>query len=877
MLDLDGDGLEFVNRAESQAKFDLTGNHFATQTAWLKGDDGFLALDQNNDGVINDINELFGNASQGGFSELSAFDDNADGRIDAQDSIYSRLKVWQDISGDGISQAEELLSLADLDIQSISLEKTDLTNPITDAQLVAESTFSRSDGTTGKVGEVLFATDPTYSSYVGPVEINQEIAALPNIKGYGQMADLHVAMALDPTLKGLVSQTVTNLDNQNFLASFEQTLYQWAGATGITLDQIDPNALLAANNGTVTFARAGVTLTLEQLGVIKAYSGQDVLRIGDGQWTTDGITQTTGAHYQQAWDSLYRNLLVKYAVATGLLDNFLPGLSYDSASDLISVGVDTKAGATQVHGNPFLSLFDADNQVAVTKALLAELTLQEIDPSASQSFKSLFKTFIGVGFADKFSHLYENPLFKMLAVAKTGTAGGESIDGGSGDDILIALAGNDVIRGRAGNDTVDGGDGDDQLYGDDGNDNLLGQVGADALYGGNGDDRLQGGEGNDSLHGDDGSDALLGQEGADTLHGGNGDDTLLGGEGNDSLYGEYGNDVLDGGAGNDYLCGGDYYNTGADRYLFGIGSGQDTIYDRNWASGQDDTVEFGAGISAEDLELIKEDSHLRIAIKSASDSLRINRWFDSPDYKIEKFQFADGSVLSASQLEARGIQVRGTAANETLTGSSITAAPETLLGGGGDDTLYGYSGNDVLEGETGNDRLYGGNDQDTLLGGEGNDSLYGEYGNDVLDGGAGNDYLCGGDYYNTGADRYLFGIGSGQDTIYDRNWASGQDDTVGISTDSKNLVFRQLGSDLQVSIAGQQDSVKIQNWYSSADYQIEIFETADGRMLANTQVEQLIQAMASFTNQTGLTWEQALAERPDDVQTVLAAHWQPAV
>lgn len=49
----------------------------------------------------------------------------------------------------------------------------------------------------------------------------------------------------------------------------------------------------------------------------------------------------------------------------------------------------------------------------------------------------------------------------------------------------------------------------------------------------------------------------------------------------------------------------------------------------------------------------------------------------------------------------------------------------------------------------------------------------------------------------------------------------------------------------------------------------------NGQTLLSTQVDQLIQAMASFSLQTGLTWDQAIDQRPQDVQTVLAANgWQ---
>ena len=66
------------------------------------------------------------------------------------------------------------------------------------------------------------------------------------------------------------------------------------------------------------------------------------------------------------------------------------------------------------------------------------------------------------------------------------------------------------------------------------------------------------------------------------------------------------------------------------------------------------------------------------------------------------------------------------------------------------------------------------------------------------------------------------------------------------------------------------------HWYSDTSRQTEVFQAADGRSLLHTQVEQLIQAMATFSaNNGGISWAQAIQE-PDDVQAVLAAYWQPA-
>ena len=69
----------------------------------------------------------------------------------------------------------------------------------------------------------------------------------------------------------------------------------------------------------------------------------------------------------------------------------------------------------------------------------------------------------------------------------------------------------------------------------------------------------------------------------------------------------------------------------------------------------------------------------------------------------------------------------------------------------------------------------------------------------------------------------------------------------------------------------------MQNWYLGTTNQVETIQAGNGQVLLNTQVDQLIQAMAGLTAQTGLTWDQAIDQRPQEVQTVLAASWQSPV
>ncbi|WP_019740298.1 calcium-binding protein, partial [Pseudomonas savastanoi] len=204
---------------------------------------------------------------------------------------------------------------------------------------------------------------------------------------------------------------------------------------------------------------------------------------------------------------------------------------------------------------------------------------------------------------------------------------------------------------------------------------------------------------------------------------------------------------LDGGAGNDRLDGG----AGDDTYLFGKGSGQDTIYYANETrAGKVDQVKL-VGLNAADVSVVREGYDLVIRINGTTDTLRVMYHFMSDataGYQIDRIEFADGSNWDQSAIKAQVLTSSDAA--QVLTGF---ASDDLIDGGADDDTLYGGAGQDRLLGGDGADSLNGDEGDDYLNGGAGNDSLAGGSGNDVLDGGAGNDRLDGG----AGDDTYLFG------------------------------------------------------------------------------------------------------------------------
>lgn len=101
--------------------FDLDCDGTPDQISFLAPGSGFLALDANNDGIINDGSELFGPKSGDGFADLGAYDSDGNGWIDENDPIYDKLRIWtKDENG-----KDKLLALGQKGIGAIYLGNVD--------------------------------------------------------------------------------------------------------------------------------------------------------------------------------------------------------------------------------------------------------------------------------------------------------------------------------------------------------------------------------------------------------------------------------------------------------------------------------------------------------------------------------------------------------------------------------------------------------------------------------------------------------------------------------------------------------------------------------------------------------------------------------
>ena len=129
LIDVTGNGFSLTNAANG-VWFDLSGRGTPRKMAWTSpaSDDGFLAMDRNGNGLIDNGFELFGSVtpqpitrSPNGFLALGLLDmpdlgGNNDGVIDALDASFTKLRIWVDRNHDGTSAPNELLTMNDADI-----------------------------------------------------------------------------------------------------------------------------------------------------------------------------------------------------------------------------------------------------------------------------------------------------------------------------------------------------------------------------------------------------------------------------------------------------------------------------------------------------------------------------------------------------------------------------------------------------------------------------------------------------------------------------------------------------------------------------------------------------------------------------------------
>jgi hypothetical protein len=143
-----GDGAVSFSDIRHNLDLDLDGKK--EEFSFVSANSGFLVLDKNNDNKVNDGSELFGPNSGDGFDDLRVYDEDKNGWIDENDSVFEKLQVWtKDEEGN-----ETFYSLKDVGVGALYLNSVVTPFEFQDGNMAQSSIFLRENGSSGMISEV---------------------------------------------------------------------------------------------------------------------------------------------------------------------------------------------------------------------------------------------------------------------------------------------------------------------------------------------------------------------------------------------------------------------------------------------------------------------------------------------------------------------------------------------------------------------------------------------------------------------------------------------------------------------------------------------------------------------------------------------------
>lgn len=872
VVDLGNNGITLTTLDEG-VNFDLDNNGFAEKTAWIGEEDGFLALDVNDNGTIDNGSELFGNqflrsngkTSLFGYEALADFDENDDNAITSDDTVFDKLRIWIDTGKRGECGQGELFTLEECGITNISLLYTEENIRDTETGTLKAESSSVSiinDGVldTTNISEFWFDVDTTkttqnetitscmVSSLFDAIEADTAGNAFeyymqfqsqndPAIKHYYLKKLLYRitdSESIDPSSRG------GNIDARDL-----HMIEQFMGRTFVGVDGENPNAPAAELLKSICVQIENIYYTIVSCKTdLNLYLNRITIDPDTCEPNLMEINKAISSRIDFEKDM--RGLVYDLGLYLKLYDLKNNTHSYQTYYSYYSSISDEYAEIAKLAGSPPYTLIgtiedDNFNGLSTNNYLFGEfgddilLGSDENDILYGGSGNDILKGGAGndiyiiemshgndviydtegenvISFADYFDEEdYDISINPKLGFVMTNKETGETIS--IPDFLTNPLAYRFIFHGTDASFTGSGSR--DQIVGTDADDYLEAGDGFNIFYGGEGDDTIAGGAGMDFMYGGTGDDTLLGRNGVNVLFGEDGS-YLNGGADDDSLYGGGGDEVLDGGAGNDYLQG----DHGDDTYIFGKGYDTDTI---NASSGSNTIMihDYRAS-SMINTRNAYNDLIINFGSADSKDCLIIDHFFDYNSNRDFNFVFDDGTVLGQYDITAKYAPIYGTDDDDWL--AIQNSDNGTIHAGAGNDGLSGGSGNDELFGETGNDTIYG------------ND------GNDILDGGTGNDILCGGN----GEDTYIFAKGYEQDTI--NEW--GNDHSIIMLTDISSdeiTVSNQWESNLLISVNSSNDVLTISNFkWGQATYNFKFADGAEGYIDKDT-------------------WQLILTKQPDEI------------
>lgn len=329
VIDLGQPGIQLSAPRSSRAVFfDMDNDGFAEFSGWVAPDDGILAIDLDGDGRITNYSELLGGGDKSGFGALSWLDSDRNGTIDQFDRDYHRLYVWRDLNGDGMSSPGELIPLGRSGIRIIPLRGRVVNETISLQNVVARGPVYIAGAERDMVA-VRLRYDNSISRDDRPLgAFDTAILQLPELRGYGRLANLQRAMNGDKELRELVSAfKVTAISellsiNDPVEGKVRDILYRWGGVEKLPKE------------------RRGMADS-RMLEWIEEYRDEEYRQGGPG-----GVANPTPdmhARIEAAFARTY-TLMTGKLLAQSQLGALFTGLRYNAARDVLEGyrGIDTQ-------------------------------------------------------------------------------------------------------------------------------------------------------------------------------------------------------------------------------------------------------------------------------------------------------------------------------------------------------------------------------------------------------------------------------------------------------------------------------------------------------------------------------------------------------
>jgi Ca2+-binding RTX toxin-like protein len=819
-IDMDGDGIELVSIYSRNFRFDMNGDGFAEYTGWLDADDGFLVVDNNNNGVIDNQTEMFGASDNGvsAWDKLAAYDSNSDSKVDSSDANWSELLIWKDENQNGYSEAFELLSPIAAGIYGFSLVQDTYLDESAANIVDGRANWLDSNGNAGGYYyDVFFRVNQIDTEYVGndltnSPQIDESALKYPEMRGQGTVPSLTYAASNNPDLSALL----------DVLVAYDYTTPSWV------LDELIYNILYewsdVANIENVTLSTSDEFY--ERGIILKAFYG-GFASFSDGaenvSYWEDFTSVAQRAIFSMEWDKFYDGVKAGLLVQTAYAEIF-PNSYYSPLEDKVFAEerIIFNDSLENILANASaLAPTDADEANVFWANLIKILSIS--DPTGSLTYGNQIVGQETASVVEIIENYLNNDIFLSadslyVADGEIGKITSHYTGYQTGLDPAW-LEAPQYLYGSDGDNTLIGGEGNDYINGNDGNDLIITTSGSDILIGGDGADIFR----VDPVSWDLGSISIIPGiygnikdyvDGLDKIdiskfsyhygwntivynqqpqsnelnitYNSQTDQTKIGSyqgvyftldgdftnllDSNDFIFPTYGtnnsnilnattsNWLINGLDGNDILSG----STGMD-YLIG-NSGNDTIY----SSESDDFLIGGAGDDVYFYErgfgndVVRDgvgNNIVYFGFGTSSDDFNISFYSDSVTGPKISLEFDDGETLILSEWLTNVSDSLVVLDDKTFTQSDWLREYYTQQATEGNDyiiSLFSESVDEVIYAKAGNDTIEGFRGNDILYGEDGNDDLWGQRGDDILYGGDGSDTLSGG--YGLGSTYDSFGM-----------------------------------------------------------------------------------------------------------------------